>query len=413
MVLEENVMNYIALVLILLTVKYLFNLVTNYLDWKSMKNPVPANVSDIFSAEEYQEWKSYHSEKVRLSILSSTFDYIFTVLAFAFCWHACFAGLFPENPVWGIFAILLCDNLIHLIEIPFTYYDKMKIEEKYGFNRSTKKTFWLDQVKSFFVDMVVLPLIGMLIMLIHQSLGDWMIPALAIALTCVILAVTFLYPMFSKFFNKFTELEDGELKEKLTALLSKNGYQVRAIQVMDASKRTTKMNAYFTGFGKMKTIVLYDTLKEALSVDEICAVFAHEMGHGLHKDTLKGKVITFVQMLILASLAWFTFRTPELFTGFGFDGINYGFAMVLIVSVEFAVIAPLFGLVANAFSRKAEYRADAQAVKEGYADALIGSFKIMAKSNYINLSPDPLLVKLQYSHPTISQRINAIETQRE
>ena len=173
------------------------------------------------------------------------------------------------------------------------------------------------------------------------------------------------------------------------------------------------MNAYFTGFGKMKTIVLYDTLKEALSVDEICAVFAHEMGHGLHKDTLKGKVITFVQMLILASLAWFTFRTPELFTGVGFDGINYGFAMVLIVSVEFAVIAPLFGLVANAFSRKAEYRADAQAVKEGYADALISSFKIMAKSNYINLSPDPLLVKLQYSHPTISQRINAIETQRE
>ena len=413
MVLEENVMNYIALVLILLTVKYLFNLVTNYLDWKSMKNPVPANVKGIFSAEEYQKWKSYHSEKVRLSILSSTFDFIITVLAFAFCWHAGFAELFPKNPVWGIFAVLLCDNLIHLIEIPFTYYDKMKIEEKYGFNRSTKKTFWLDQVKSFIVDMVVLPLIGMLIMLIHKSLGDWMIPVLAIALTCFILAVTFLYPIFSKFFNKFTELEDGELKEKLTALLSKNGYQVRAIQVMDASKRTTKMNAYFTGFGKMKTIVLYDTLKEALSVDEICAVFAHEMGHGLHKDTLKGKVITFVQMLILASLAWFTFRTPELFTGFGFDGINYGFAMVLIVSVEFAVIAPLFGLVANAFSRKAEYRADAQAVKEGYADALISSFKIMAKSNYINLSPDPLLVKLQYSHPTISQRINAIETQRD
>ena len=116
MVFEENVMNYIALVLILLTVKYMFHLVTNYLDWKSMKNPVPANVSDIFSADEYQKWKSYHSEKVRLSILSSAFDFIITVLAFAFCWHAGFAELFPENPVWGIFAVLLCDNLIHLID---------------------------------------------------------------------------------------------------------------------------------------------------------------------------------------------------------------------------------------------------------------------------------------------------------
>jgi hypothetical protein len=107
MVLEENVMNYIALVLILLTVKYLFNLVTNYLDWKSMKNPVPANVKDIFSAEEYQKWKSYHSEKVRLSILSSTFDFIITVLAFAFCWHACFWSVYAGECIW-IPAFSLC-----------------------------------------------------------------------------------------------------------------------------------------------------------------------------------------------------------------------------------------------------------------------------------------------------------------
>lgn len=397
-----------ALVLVLLTVDYLLHLAMNFLDWKSMKNPVPANVSDVFDEENYQKWKKYNSEKVRLSILSSTCDYAVAMLAFGFCWHAGFADLFPKKPVWGIFAVLLCDSLIHLIEVPFSYYDKMKIEAKYGFNRSSKKTFWLDQVKSFVIEIIVMTLIGMLIMAIHQSLGDWMIPVMAIALTCIVLVITFLYPFFSRIFNKFTELENGELKDKLTALLSKNGYQVRAIQVMDASKRTTKLNAYFTGFGKMKTIVLFDTLKETLSVDEICAVFAHEMGHGLHKDTLKSKLLTFVQMLILALLAWFTFRTPELFTGFGFDGINYGFAMVLIMSVEFAVIAPLYGLLVNAFSRKAEFRADAQAVKEGYADALISSLKILAKSNYANLSPDPLLVMLQYSHPSLSQRIDAI-----
>ena len=401
-----------ALVLVLLTVDYLFHLVMNFLDWKSMKKPVPANVSDVFDEENYQKWKKYNSEKVRLSILSSTFDYAVAMLTFGFCWYAGFANWFPKQPVWGIFAVLLCDSLIHLIEVPFSYYDKMKIEAKYGFNRSSKKTFWLDRVKSFVIEMIVMTLIGMLIMAIHQSLGDWMIPIMAIALTCIILVISFLYPFFSRIFNKFTELEDGELKDKLTALLSKNGYQVRAIQVMDASKRTTKMNAYFSGFGKMKTIVLFDTLKETLSVDEICAVFAHEMGHGLHKDTLKSKLLTFVQMLILALLAWFTFRTPELFTGFGFEGINYGFAMVLIMSVEFAVIAPLYGLLVNAFSRKAEFRADAQAVKEGYADALISSLKILAKSNYANLSPDPLLVMLQYSHPSLSQRIDAIEKLR-
>ena len=232
-----------ALVLILITVDYLFHLVMNYLDWKSMKNPVPANVSDVFDGEDYQKWKNYNSEKVRLKIFSATCGYAVTMLSFGFCWYAGFANLFPKQPVWGIFAVLLFDSLIHLIEVPFSYYDKMKIEGKYGFNRSTKKTFWLDQVKNFVIEMVVMTLIGMLIMVIHQSLGDWMIPVMAVALTCIILAVTFLYPFFSRIFNKFTELEDGELKEKLTALLSKNGYQVRAIQVMDASKRTSKMNA--------------------------------------------------------------------------------------------------------------------------------------------------------------------------
>ena len=228
-------------------------------------------------------------------------------------------------------------------------------------------------------------------------------------MTAIRLFFSFLYPFFSKIFNKFTPLEDGELKQRLTALLEKNGYQVRAIQVMDASRRSTKSNAYFTGFGKMKTIVLFDTLVQAMTPDEICAVFAHEMGHGLHRDTLKNQVLTFLQVLILGALAWLTLRTPAIFSSFGFSQINYGFALILIMSVEFALIAPLFGLFTSWVSRRAEYRADAQAVKEGCGEALVSALKKLAKENFSNLAPSPLLVKLEYSHPTLSQRIDAIE----
>ena len=159
----------------------------------------------------------------------------------------------------------------------------------------------------------------------------------------------------------------------------------------------------------MKTIVLYDTLVQSMTTDEICAVFAHEMGHGLHKDTLKNQILSFVQMLILGVLAWLTLRSPEIFRSFGFDTVNYGFAIFLIMGVEFALIAPLFGLLVNWHSRKAEYRADAQAVKEGYGASLVSALKKLAKENFADLSPHPLLVKLEYSHPTLSQRIEAIE----
>ena len=398
-----------VIAIILFVIEFLYKSLLNYLDWKSMKNPIPANVADIFDDAEYQKWLGYHSEKARLGLFSSLTEFVIALVALAFNLYAAFASLFPEGPIWGIFAVILFNSILNIFVLPFAYYNTMTIEAKYGFNRSTKKTFWLDQLKSNLIMIILLTLIGIIIMCIHQLLGDWLIIAMAIVLTVLILAISFLYPIFSKIFNKFVDLEEGELKEKLTGLLEKNGYHVRAIQVMDASKRSTKMNAYFTGFGKMKTIVLYDTLKEALSTDEICAVFAHEMGHGLHKDTLKNQIFTFIQMLILAVLAWLTLRTPECFTEFGFREINYGFAMLFILSVEFAVVSPLLALVVNYFSRRAEYRADAQAVKEGYGDALVSALKHLAKSNFANLSPDPLVVKLEYSHPTLSQRFDAIE----
>ena len=405
-------MDFKAIALVILFAVYLWNLFLNLLKARSAKNPIPANVSDVYDGETYQKWKAYNGEKSRLAIVESTVSFLVDICLLAFNLYAAFARLFSDNTVQQLFAVLLLSALTDVFLLPMRYYDTMRIEEKYGFNRTSKKTFWLDQVKQFLIDLGFMTFIGWLLMAAHQWLGDWLILAFAGGMTAVLLFFSFLYPFFSKIFNKFTPLEDGELKDRIIALLEKNGYKVRAIQVMDASRRSTKSNAYFTGFGKMKTIVLYDTLVQSMTADEICAVFAHEMGHGLHKDTLKNQILTFVQMLILGVLAWLTLRTPDIFQAFGFDTVNYGFAIIFIMGVEFALISPLFNLVASWHSRRAEYRADAQAVKEGYGDALISGLKKLSKENFADLSPYPLLVKLEYSHPTLSQRIDAIERGR-
>ena len=398
-----------AIAITILTLVWLYQLLLTVVHMRSAKNPVPVNVADVYDEETYHNWRAYHGEKARFEIITSTVSYVIDLALLALNVYAAFAGLFPAGAYNQMAAVLLLSALSSLLMIPFAWHNTMVIEEKYGFNKATPKTFIADQIKELIIGTGLMIGIGALLTWAHQALGDWLIPAFAGFMTAFALLFSFLYPVMSRIFNKFTPLEDGELKDKLTALLRKNGYQVRSVKVMDASRRTTKSNAYFSGFGKMKTIVLYDTLVETMTPDEICAVFAHEMGHGLHKDTLRNQVFAFLQMAVLAVLAWLTLRTEALFPPFGFTGVNYGFVIILITSVEFALISPLFGLLTNFFSRKAEYRADAQAVKEGFGRELISALKKLARQNFTNLAPSPLLVKLEYSHPTLSQRIAAIE----
>lgn len=400
---------YKTIALIILALVYLYGLLLRLMDLRSGRNPIPENVRDVYDPETYARWREYHRETCRLSLISHTLGFIPDFLLILFNAYAAFARLFPEDLFLQLFSVLLLSALASLLQLPAEYCRTMVIEEKYGFNRSSQKTFWADQAKSFLISLVVMTGIGALLMGVHQSLGDWLILVFAGAMMLMILGISFLYPLLSRVFNRFTPLEGGELKEKLTGLLEKHGYRVRAIQVMDASRRTAKTNAYFTGFGRMKTIVLYDTLVQAMTPEEICAVFAHELGHGLHKDTLKNQILSFLQIAVLAVLAWLTLRTEALFPDFGFAGVNYGFALLLIMAVEFALVSPLFSLLVNHFSRRAEYRADAQAVEEGYGDALVSALKTLARANFADLAPDPLLVKLSYSHPTLSRRIDAIQ----
>lgn len=405
-------MNLKVIVLAILIVVYLYSLFLDLVRCRSARNPVPRNVADVYDGDTYQKWKTYHGEKARWRILSAAASFLIDFVLMAVNAYAAFAasGLFAEDVYAQGVAVMVLSAMANLLLIPFAWHDIMHIEARYGFNRMGIKTFWGDQIKSFLISLGLMCGISCLLTWAHGAMGDWLILALAVILTLFALFFTFLYPFFSKIFNRFTPLPDGELKAGITALLEKNGYRVRAIQVMDASRRSTKSNAYFTGFGKMKTIVLYDTLIEAMTTDEILAVFAHEMGHGLHRDTLKNQIMSFAQMAVLGLLAWGTLRYPEIFRSFGFKGVNYGFAVLLIMSVEFALISPLFGLVMNWFSRRAEYRADEQAVREGYGEALIHALKKLARENFADLSPSPLLVALEYSHPTLSQRIEAIES---
>ena len=284
----------------------------------------------------------------------------------------------------------------------------MVIEEKYGFNKSTVKTFVIDKIRGFLVSMLLGLFLAFLIFGLHSWLGDNLIVLLTVALTLFSLLISFLYPILSRVGNKFTSLEEGELRTKLMELLTSHGYKVGDIKVMDASRRTTKLNAYFSGFGGTKTIVLYDNLVNAMSTEEICAVFAHELGHGLHRDVMKMQIMNIGNMLLMAIAVWISVREGELHTAFGFTEVNYGFAYIL-TGVFVTLIQPLTGMLINAYSRRAEYRADKQAVSEGYGKAMIGALKKLARENFAELAPTRISVLLEYSHPPLADRIKAVE----
>ncbi len=402
-------MNWKVLILVLLSVQTLYELTLHIVQYRSAGNPTPENVSDVYDNETYLRWKQYSGEQGRLGIFSTCATFVMNFVLLITDAYSAFAAIFPAGAFWQLFSVLLLQSVLSiLVDWVFDYIRDIVIEGKYGFNRATVKTFVTDQIRNFLLGMALSLLLVCVLRWIHLAMRDWMILLFAGAVFCIALLISFLYPILSRMGNKFVPLEEGELKDRLMDLLTKHGYKVKAIEVMDASRRTTKLNAYFTGFGKMKTIVLYDNLINAMSTDEICAVFSHELGHGLHKDVLKQQVMNLANMLIMALVAWLMVRDPQIHEAFGFQQVNYGFASILMGTV-LGLTQPFMGMCINAYSRFAEYRADRQAVQEGYGSALVTGLKKLAKENFAHLSPSPLLVVLEYSHPPLSQRIAAVE----
>ena len=386
-----------------------YQLALNIVQYRSAKNPIPDNVSDVYDAETYATWRRYSAEHCRLGMLSTVLSFLVSLGLLCSDAYAAFASLFGSHIYMQLLAVVLLETVVGtVVSVGISYYKTMVIEEKYGFNRSTMKTFVKDQIRSLLLGFCLSLLLAWLLAALHNALGDWMILLFATVVFCFTLVISFLYPIFSRIGNKFVPLEEGELKDSLMNLLTKHGYQVKAIEVMDASRRTTKLNAYFTGFGKLKTIVLYDNLVNALTTEEICAVFAHELGHGLHKDVLKRQIMNFGNLLLMAVVVWLAVRDPQLHKAFGFDAVNYGFAYVL-AGIGLGLTQPLSSMILNAYSRRAEFRADRQAVEEGYGKAMVTALKKLARENFSHLAPSAINVVLEYSHPPLSQRIAKVE----
>lgn len=404
-------MNYKTIALIITAITFLFGTYMEWLKMESAKRPLPDNVRDIYDEESYRKWLCYYREKSRVSFLRHIAEYlvIFLVLGFDV-----YANLIKSLSLTGDYlaaiGVLLADLLIGLIvSVPFEYADSMGVEQKYGFNRMTKKTFFMDQIKDTLLGIILTCGICSLFILIHHALGVWMLPVFTGIMLLFVLLIVFLSPALGKIHNKFEPLPEGELRERLTRLLSENGCTVRAINVMDGSKRSSKANAYFSGFGRSKTIVLYDTLLEQMTEDEIVAVFAHEMGHNKHRDTLKMYALSIGNVVVCVLLAWGLINMPDIYRDFGFDSLNYGFAFYLLCTVCLSFLSPFFGMLSGALSRRGEYAADRFAAENGYGEALVSALKALSKNSFVCLTPHPLLVALGGSHPTVSQRVGALQ----
>lgn len=391
---------------------FALDITLSILDYKERNKPIPKLVSDVYNKDEYQKWLDYTMENFKLKIYSKVLDTSILILMFIFSYFtkvSLVIEIITDNKILQTILFLGVYAIINYIaSIGFSIYKTFNLEERYGFNTTTMKTFITDQLKSLILTIFLGSGLIYLLLYLYESFGNLAILYSWVIVMVIILTINILYTrLFIRLFNKLTPLPEGELYDKAMALAISLGYEIKTINVMDASKRSTRLNAFFTGFGKFKSIILYDTLLEKMSTDEIISVLAHEIGHSLHKDVLKNIITSTIQIgAYLAVLSFFLSSLP-LASAFGFSEVNYGFAIIL-----FGILMEPIGIVLNiplsAVSRKAEYRADKCAADAGYKEPMINALKVLARANFANLTPHPLNVKLTYSHPTINQRLEAL-----
>ena len=405
---------YFYLVIGLILAMFAFELIVSILNYRYKNQPIPENVQGLYDDEKYSKWLSYSMANFKFGLVSNTVSTLLMVLLLAL-------GVFGaiETLMVEMTSSLLLQNLLFLftyflitflIGIPFSYYRIFKIEETFGFNKVTKKLFISDKIKSLILTIVFGGGIISLLFVIYDALKEniWNFVIGAYVIIFVVMLGLFLFNgLFVRLFNKLTLLEEGPLKTNIDGLASKLGFEVKRIYVMDGSKRSTKLNAFFSGLGKTKEVVLFDTLIEKSSEDQILAVLAHELGHATHKDTFK---LLFQQLFVIGiyvSILGLILTTVELHTAFNLSSIHFGFAIIL-MAILLSPVDTLIGLISNYISRQFEYKADAFAAKHTSKEAMISALKVLAVENFSNLTPHPLYVKLYYNHPTISERIASV-----
>ncbi|MBQ4275565.1 MAG: M48 family metallopeptidase [Lachnospiraceae bacterium] len=396
---------------ILLLISYVcenvFDFILVKLNDTYVKKPLPENVRDVYDEEKYNKWINYRNDTKKFSAIQTLVSAFITLILLIFNLHSKIFYLFNFNTVVNYILFILVFTLCStIISIPFGYYQNFVIEEKYGFNKTTIKTFILDIIKSLVLGLIVSTFLFLVVMFLFEKFGNLGILFTIIAVILFSLAINLLSMPLMRIFNKFTPLEEGELRDSLVNLCEKYNVKIKAIYVMDASRRTTRANAFCTGLVK-KTVSLDDNLVNNYTVDEIVAVFAHEFGHAKYKHVLRSIWFSFLRIIILIVALGLILNIPKFCTEFGFDEVNYYFAFTVLTMISWPV-SRLFDLVSNKISRTFEYQADGFAAKEGYGEALISALKRLSKDALTNLNPHPVVVKLEYSHPTLSERITAI-----
>ncbi len=387
------------------------------LNARDFGKPIPAELAGIYDEKKYQKQQDYSMAKYKLGLVSSVVSFVISLVAFGFGLFGWLDGVLREpvmswtdNPVLQIILLSVLFFLVvmvvnHVLDIPVEYYGRFSLEERFGFNKSTKKLFWIDQLKGLLLSAIIAVLVLSIVTWIYASLPEWFwILAWGVLTLFQVFIMTFYSNLIVPLFNKQTPLEEGELRSKIEEFASKVDFKLDNIYVMDSSKRSTHANAYFTGLGSHKRIVLYDTLISQLTPDEIVAVLAHEIGHYKKKHTLRQLFMSMASNLLMFYILGLAISSPELSVAMG--GTVPAFHLGLIaMGILYSPISTVIGILSNVLSRKYEYQADAFAKSNGMAPQLISALKKLSSESLSNLQPHPALVFVHFSHPTLQQRI--------
>ena len=400
-------------ILFFVVVSFVIGSWLSWLNYRDLGKPIPEALAGIYDAERYEKQQQYSRANYHLGKWQGLLSTLVTVVALSFGIFGWIDGqlrLLTEN------AVLLCLLFFGVIDLwnfftdlPFDYHRVFSVEERFGFNKQTPKIFWLDHVKSLFLDLLMGGVILLLVTYIYLKTADWFwLLGWGVLTIFMLFMTTFYSNLIVPLFNKQTPLEAGQLRDAIEAFAQKVGFKLDNIYVIDGSKRSTKANAYFAGLGPKKRIVLYDTLIEKMTTEEIVAVLAHEIGHYKRKHTLRSLVSALLQNLLMFALLGLFLAWPALTEAMN-GGSEPVFHLALYAfSLLYSPISILLGLWSKVLSRKHEYQADAFAAEHGLGEALVSALKKLSADSLTNLQPHPAYVFVHFSHPTRLQRMTAI-----
>lgn len=397
---------YIILGIILLD--FVIDKILDALNAKHFDDPIPASLQDVFNEEEYEKSQRYKKTRYKFGLLSSTFSLVI-LLAFLFLDGFDFVdgisrSISNNEIIIGLvfFGIIMLGS--DILSLPFSYYSTFVIEEKFGFNKTTTKTFFLDKLKSWGMMIVLGGGILALIIWFYQFAGDnfWWYTWILVAVFSIFLNM-FYARLIVPLFNKQTPLQEGSLRQKIEAYAQKEGFTLEKIFVIDGSKRSTKANAYFSGFGNEKRVTLYDTLINDLEEEEIVAVLAHEVGHFKKNHIIINLVISILTTGFTLWLLSLFVGNPLLSEALGVETPGFHIGLVAF-GILYSPISEVTGIIMNYLSRKFEYQADNFAKKTYKGEPLVSGLKKLSKNNLSNLTPHPAYVFVHYSHPPLYKR---------